>query len=484
MNTKERNTKFNTDILALLRRAVASDYFPFFTAAVTLGCYYLSLDMVIIWYMAICGTFILLFTRDGTPLITIFLFMNIMISMRNSPTLAGGNDPSDYYFQPAVLAQIGVGVGVFAAAGVYRMIRAVSSGTFRCTPVFFGLCLFAAGIMFNGIFSQGYTPMNAVYGFFMAFMFLGVFVICSDSVAVNGDTYRRIALSFIALTICLMIELAVAYLTYDNLWTEDGGIDRTALYFGWGMYNTMGMLFTISLPAAAYLACRSSRGWVFTIYLVLLEGCILVSMSRQAMLIGSFIFVVCALWILVKSAKKRAHLIIFGAAALAAVGVLIVKRDIVVSVYEMLTNNFFSGSGRDGLYDEAWEKFKANPVFGIGFYRDISADPGFIGLPLMPDMYHNTVFELLAVGGLVAFVPYAVYRMQTIISFFKNPTEDRFFVGLVIASLLILSLLDNHIFYILPTLVYSFMMSVLVNSEADRPVRKRLSACRVAGHLK
>ena len=74
--------------------------------------------------------------------------------------------------------------------------------------------------------------------------------------------------------------------------------------------------------------------------------------------------------------------------------------------------------------------------------------------------------------------------MQTIISFFKNPTEDRFFVGLVIASLLILSLLDNHIFYILPTLVYSFMMSVLVNSEADRPVRKRLSACRVAGHLK
>ena len=74
MNTKERNTKLNTDILVLLRRAVASDYFPFFTAAVTLGCYYLSLDMVIIWYMAICGTFILLFTRDGTPLLPTTIF--------------------------------------------------------------------------------------------------------------------------------------------------------------------------------------------------------------------------------------------------------------------------------------------------------------------------------------------------------------------------------------------------------------------------
>ena len=467
MNTEERKGKFNINSLLNAMRAVfSSAYFPFLTVAITLVCYYLSQDMVIIWYMALCGTLILLFLKDTSPLITLFLFMNIMISMQNTPTLAGGNQPSDYYFQPHILAQIGVAIGLFAGAGVFRMIAAVRSGRFRCTPTFFGLCLFAVGIMLNGLFSEGYTPMNAVYGFFMAFLFLGVFVICSGSIEVNGCTFERIALSFIALSVCLIIELAVAYLTYDNLWLEDGGINRTALYFGWGMYNTMGMLLTISMPSAAYLAYKYKHGYLFTVYLIIIEGFTLLSMSRQAMLIGTLIFIICAVWILIKCPRKLIHGGIFFVAAIAGVGVLIVKKEIIGEVVDMLTNNFLSGSGRDSLYAQAWNVFKENPIFGNGFYNDLANDPGFIGLPIMPDMYHNTIFELLAVGGLVAFVPYVVHRTQTVISFVKNPSSNRFFVGLTIGALLLLSLLDNHIFYILPTLVYSFMTAVLINSES------------------
>ena len=92
-------------------------------------------------------------------------------------------------------------------------------------------------------------------------------------------------------------------------------------------------------------------------------------------------------------------------------------------------------------------------------------DPGFIGLPIMPDMYHNTVFQLIAVGGVFALIAYVIYRVQTVISFIKNPTNDRFYIGLTIFALLILSLLDNHIFYILPTLVYTFLTAVLIKSE-------------------
>ena len=74
----------------------------------------------------------------------------------------------------------------------------------------------------------------------------------------------------------------------------------------------------------------------------------------------------------------------------------------------------------------------------------------------------------MAVGGLFAIVPYVIHRIHTVISFVKNPSQDRFFVGLTIFALLILSLLDNHIFYILPTIVYSFMTAVLINSEKSR----------------
>ena len=468
MSTVERKQKFNAgSIVGAVESAILSPYFPFVTAIVTLACYYLSLDMAIIWYMALCGAFILVFSRDASPLITLFLFMNIMISMKNTPTLAGGNQPSDYYFQTHIVVQIGVAIGLFGCAGVYRMIRAALRGQIKRTPTLFGLCAFAAAIMLNGLFSEGYTAMNVLYGFFMAFMFLGVYAICSGSAEAGEGTFSRIAWAFVALSVCLVIELAVAYATYDGLWLESGGIERSKLYFGWGMYNTMGMLLTISMPAAAWLAVRHKFGNAFTAWLVVLEICVFVSLSRQAMLCGTAIFAVCVVWILLKTGGRARWINcgIFAAAAVGAAVALGVNRGMVDEVIAMLTNNFFSGSGRDGLYEQALNVFFANPVFGNGFYRDLANDPGFIGLSIMPDMYHNTVLELLAAGGLVAFVPYVVHRMHTVISFVKDPSENRFFVGLVMFALIILSLLDNHMFYILPTLVYSYMTAVLIKSE-------------------
>ena len=468
MNTVESKRKLNWQkALDTVRGVISSLYFPFITAAVTLVCYYLAWDMVTIWYMALCGTFILIFMKDTSPLITVFLFMNIMISMENSPTLIGGN-PDEYYFQTAILAQIGVAIGLFACAGIYRMVTDIRARRFKVSPTFFGLCAFAVGIMFNGLFSEGYTPMNAVYGFFMAFLFLGLFVICSGSITINPRTYERIAWSFIALSLCLIIELAVAYGTYEGLWLESGGIDRDKLYFGWGMYNTIGMLFVISMPSAAYLAQKYRHGLIFTIYLVALVLCAFLSMSRQSMLCGAVVFVICAVWIMIKCSQKWVNGGIFVATAVAAVIALVVNRAFVDEVFAMLTENFFSGSGRTTLYEKALATFMEYPVFGSGFYHDLSEDPGFVGLPIIPDMYHNTVFELMAVGGLFAIVPYVIHRIHTVISFVKNPSQDRFFVGLTIFALLILSLLDNHIFYILPTIVYSFMTAVLINSEKSR----------------
>ena len=445
---------------------ISSFYFPFIVAAVTLFCYYLALDMVLIWSIALCGAFIFLFMRDATPLITLFLFMNIMISMKNSPTALSDN-PSDYFFQVHIIVQIGVAICLFGGAGIFRMIADIKNGNFSLSPAFFGLCAFAVIIMFNGVFSDGYTPMNALYGFFMAFAFLAVFVMCSGSIKLEKNTYERIAWSFIALSLCLIIELAVAYATYDELWLESGGLLRVKLYFGWGMYNTIGMLFTICMPAAAYLSQKYKWGYVFTIYLAVLALCVFLSLSRQSMLCGTVIFVICAIWVLIKS-KGRGRIIniaIFVATALCAGLVLILNGSVVEEVVNMLIENFFYGSGRSSLYEQAVEAFVNNPLFGVGFYRDLVEDPGFIGLPIMPDMYHNTVFQLIAVGGVFALIAYVIYRVQTMISFIKNPTNDRFYIGLTIFALLILSLLDNHIFYILPTLVYTFLTAVLIKSE-------------------
>lgn len=463
MNTQEKLKKFNNSkAVGIIRQALSSKFFPFITALIVVACYYLSWDMVTIWYIGLCGMAILLLLDDITPIISLFLFMNIMISWKNSPSPVAGN--SQYYFHPAVLAQIGIIIAVYVLIAIFKVVLSVKKGNFRLTPTFWGLCAFAFTMIVSGAFARGYTAMNLVYGLFMAFFFLFVFVLGSTNIKVNGQTFEKIAWGFIALSVCLIIELIVAYATYDGL-IVDGRIIRGKLMFGWGVYNTMGMLFTISLPSAAYLAIKYNHGWVFTAYLAIIMLFTYLTFSRQAMLCGTIVFFLCVVAIFLKGKNDVAH----GAVLLIWFVVVAILSKVFSGVINAtLTNiseNFFGGSGRIDLWKLGLEYFVKNPVFGVGFFAPVEGDPGSTGLEIIPRMYHNTLIQVLATGGAVALIAYLVHRAQTVISYFKNPTFDRTYVAFTIGALLVLSLLDNHMFYILPTLVYSMLVAVLINSE-------------------
>lgn len=467
MIAKEKIERINeSKVAGIIREAISSNFFPFITAVIVVGCYYLSWDMVIIWYMGLCGMAILLLSDDVTPIISLFLFMNIMISWKNSPSPAAGN--SDFYFQPAVVVQIGIIIGVYVLVGIYKLVTGIKKCNLRLTPTFWGLCVFALAIALNGIFSGEYVAMNAVYGLFMAFFFLFIFALGSANITVNSRTFEKIAWGFIALSLCLIIELAVAYATYDGL-IADGRINRGKLMFGWGIYNTMGMLFTVSLPSAAYLAQKYKHGWIFTAYLVILLSCIYLTLSRQAMVCGSIVFFMCVIAIYFKSKNQLAHGGVLIFCFVVAAVLCNVFGEVIDKTLADLTDNFFNGSGRIDFWKLGFKNFTENPVFGVGFFAPVEGDAGYTGLDIIPRMYHNTVVQILATGGAVALIAYLVHRAHTVISYFKNPTFDRTYIAFTIAALLMLSLLDNHMFYILPTLVYSMLLAVLVNSESPSP---------------
>ena len=64
---------------------------------------------------------------------------------------------------------------------------------------------------------------------------------------------------------------------------------------------------------------------------------------------------------------------------------------------------------------------------------------------------------------------YLVHRAQTVISFCKNVTLERTFIALTILPILILSLLDCHIFLIFPTVVYACLLAVFDKSQDKTP---------------
>ncbi len=468
MKSAIKKINFN-GILNIIRRALASKFFPFATAAVNVLCYYLGLDLVIIYYTAIVGTLILILCDDLSPLISLFLFMNIMISKQHSPSyLTGG---SDYYFQTAVLAQVIVCISALVIAVFYRIVKLYLERKFKATPVFYGLCALAIAFVMNGMFSADYKPTDLMYGAFMAFFFLGIYVLMKDNIKPCKELYERIAFGFIALSAVLILELVIAYATTENIFVN-GVVNRELIAFGWGMYNTYGMLIVLCIPAALFLAAKLKHGYLFTVYSLVLVAAAVLCMSRQSMLTAVIIFPICIIILLVKGKYRVQNLIICGVAIAGLIAILGVFHN---KVGEYLKNIFanievdgeLNGSSRTILWRTAFKNFISAPLFGTGFYVYLPQAAPMVGLDIIPLMYHNTFMQLLASCGIIGLLAYVVHRIQTIISFLKKITFERTYIAVTLLALLIISIVDNHMFYILPTLVYSSLLSVMVRSEKD-----------------
>lgn len=452
-----------------LKKALSSKYFPFATAIISLVCYYLGWDIVNIYYAGLTGILILLLLDDITPLFSVFLFMNVMVSLINSPSYTTGG--SDYYSRTAIMVQIIVVIVAFVSAIIYRTATTFTRNKFKLTPIFFGLCALSVFFLLNGVLCEDYNPLNLVYGVFMVFFYLVVFALMKDNVAINSENFVKIAFAFLALSAYLLLELSVQYIANDII--ADGTIKRNYIVFGWGIWNTMGMLLLLCIPAVMYLAGRYRHGYPFLIYAAILACAAVLTCSRQTLVGVVIIFPLCFIILIIKGKSRLYNLLTAGAILVIILIVLFILRDSVVKHFEIFIQSLFKNGKPQGSRYDLWvsavENFKTAPWFGNGFYDEKVHASEMVGLKIIPLMYHDTLLQILASCGIFALIAYIVHRVQTVISFFRNITVERTFIAVTILALLIVSIFDNHMFYILPTLVYTSLLAILVKSEKKEP---------------
>lgn len=445
-------------------RFLSSVFFPVVLGAVILLCYYLGWDMVMIWFVALCAVAILLTCRDVTPVFAIFLFMNIVISLKNSPSKLGSQ--SDYFLRLEIYVQIIIAISLCIIALLGRLIYNIKSETFRPSPMFYGVCALGVAFLLSGSFAPDYTAMNIVYGLFLAAIYILIFMLVSSNISADKASFTKIAFYGCVFSIVLAIELIVAYATYEGLFV-DGLIDRGKLFWGWGMYNTIGMLFCVCIPAWFYLAVTRKYSYVYTAFGIANVCIVFFTMSRQNILGAAVVGVGCMVWLLLcRKGRDRLINIIVLAVAAVAVGIAVyLNYDDVMHYISSMLDNIKDGGNRVAIWQRAVEDFLKAPIFGVGFYYLKDLDAGFVGLDIIPKMYHNTVLQMLGACGMVGLAAYAVHRAQTIISFVRNINTERIFIAISAGALLFVSLFDNHMFYIFPTILYVGFVGMMKASE-------------------
>ncbi len=456
----------NNGFVKVLNSFYSSKIFPFISAAVALACYILGWDLVTIYYLVISAVLILVFSDNTTPGITVLLFVPVLMSKQNSLSVVIGN--SDYYTRTENLAQILTLLSLLLIASVYKIAVTCINKKFKLTPAFWILAVFSAALLFNGAFSKDYDPKNLIYGLVMVASFLFIFSLIKDNLKLDKKGFEQIALGFVALSILLVVELIFEYCRTEGIF-ENGIINRYKLIFGWGVYSDYGLLLGICIPPVLYLAGIKKYGTVYLLYSFVLFACAFLCCSRQTMVTVALIYPICLLILFVKGNNQILNLCVTAAAAIAAIIVLGIYQQYVIDFFKTIFDNLIvdgnlDGSGRMRLYKQALEYFKSQPFWGVGFY--VSFDYSIpTTISLFPAMCHNTVLQVLSCSGIVGISAYAIHRIQTVVSFFKNVNLERTFIALSIASFVIAALFANHMFRIFSTMIYSALLAVLDKSE-------------------
>ena len=325
-----------------------------------------------------------------------------------------------------------------------------------------GLSAFCIALLCNGFFNPTYTAQNLFFGFVMSVTLVGVYLLFSCYLDVDRAAFEHFMYCVALAGLVICAELLAAYATTVQF--VDGEIVKGSVVLGWGVWTTIGGMLAFLMPAHFYFAASHKHGWIGFVFGFLQYFCILLSQSRGALLVGTLILLICLVYLFFKGENRTLNrIIILGAVAVGAVGVILMA-DKLLGLVQNFLNMGFDDNGRFWRWEKGLAHFLEHPVFGSGFY-DSYVDEGW-DMDVFPYLYHNTPVQLLGSLGIVGTLAYAYHRFLTLRLVFKKPSACKTFLGICILGLLLFSLTDVLFFKTYPTIIYSMMLLFMDRSNS------------------
>ena len=413
------------------------------------------------------------------PAIVVLCTFTYQISVKNTP---GEPTWSDYYFTDGRSVVI---VALFVIVAIALLFFFISNGLFTkkrllSLPHGISFPILTLAFLLSGVSSPAWTPGDLGYAAVQVVCLYIVFYLLY--LGLSGENMHELAEYFAyvcaLITFLLVGEMINAFITSDSA-IVDGSINRNIFALGWGISNVLGMNLVSLLPMLFYGVIRSKRPITYFLIAVLNYVAVLVVLSRNSMLFGSIIFAVCLIISCFFGERRRLCRILSAALLTVALVVSIFLLDEILLLLQRYVTSGFSDSGRFDLWRFGFDSFLEYPLFGKGFFG--------MEVPLtdmaefLPNMVHNTLFQLLGATGIFGTLAYALYRLETLVPFFRRPTLEKTLLGICASTVVLESLLDNFIFYMQTTFVYAVALAIAFliydgdRTENNRPIDARIS---------
>lgn len=434
----------------------------------------LSLEAVFYSIVVVYTIFVGLFADDLAPIMPLFILCYVTPSIGNNP---GMSDQGLFYGTSGLYLVCIVSIAVLIL--LFRIALDKNFGLRRLfttkRTLLWGMLALGIAYLLSGITHEKYLE-NATGNLLFAFIqFAAIFLLYFIlSAAVKWDQFNLDYFAWAGLIMGFVVSAEIIFLYFTNNIIIDGIIYRNNIFTGWGCYNNVGAIISMSIPFAFYFAARKKRSSIFLVIGYLLLIMVILSCSRGSIVGAVFAFVASLVYTFIKCNNKKE----FRIAALAMLGIVVVSLLIFhkqlapifshVPVIGQVDENgslVVNDSGRFNIYKNGWKSFLRNPIFGQSFYPVEFDIYSFANLAqfnsFFPPRWHNTVIQLLASCGIVGMLAYGYHRFDTIRLYIKKRSLTNTYVAFCIITLLLMSLLDCHFFNVGPVLFYSIALAVM-----------------------
>ena len=445
----------NWRIVKAFRAFLSSIWFAVLAVVMMVASNLFGLELLAFYFTLFFVLCIVLFAEDLKGVVPLTLCNYMTVSEKNNPA---SHVQTSLFHQPGFKVQFAFIIVVLAVALIARLITKLMDGEKKPFPkLTIGFVALGVSYMLGGLFSPYYSLRTAMFGF-VQIISLALFYFLYYYTVDWKNTDKRYL--FFVLTLVGLGVFAELLGIYARALPLDS-FSRGELVTGWGMYNNIGCVIAMCLPAPLYLAATQKHGWRYLLCSFVLLLALLLTQSRGSIFFGGIVFVAGFIVTLVKSDRKERgmHLILIGILAAAAIVVGVIFFEKIAELFDSLPENFFDNNGRNPIYQSGWKQFLSDPFFGVGFYEcdgfrwgELPADA------FLPARYHDTYIQLLASGGILAICCYLFHRAETLVVFFKRPSCEKTFLFLSVAALILTSIVDCHFFNFGPALFYGIIL--------------------------
>ena len=339
-----------------------------------------NIDVYIIPFLAVYTLAVFVFCKDVKNILPIIFSVPFFIS-----SVDGGK-----------IKILAISLAIFVVGAIYYTVKQfITQKDIKKGKMFWAFLVALCAYLLGGIFVN-FSIINALI---IIGLTLATYFIYWISINFCKDITKYMAQILICIGVMLTIQMLIEYLQVENSFVH-ALLSKNVIWIGIQHINTVAIYLVLAMVSSFYLGFKNRFDYLYSMIAIYFAGCTYFTYARLVVLICFVTVALLIIYTFVKSQNKNKFTIFITIVIFIIAIQILVLYKLDFNIFERIIEMGYSGNGRQILWPWCWNKFKENPLFGIGFVSKDDPVPTLVSTDSIV-LAHNSILQYLTSLGII-----------------------------------------------------------------------------------